>query len=162
MLNQVQQGQHVFIWLNKEWRAGKQSYGNYCGMFLLIFAMQGGFSLYAARGGATEVTSLDISSHALESAVRNFQHNSEVRFHCTEHFLWVKTLRACSSTSILLEHQFCCVYQNQHSHCGGGSWGHNHCVVTFQEMINTVIPHESSCVRTFPLPISLVIRYATR
>ena len=43
---------------------------------LNVFSFSGGFSLYAARGGAKSVTDLDISAHALESAVRNFQLNA--------------------------------------------------------------------------------------
>jgi 23S rRNA (cytosine1962-C5)-methyltransferase len=39
---------------------------------LNAFSFSGGFSLYAARGGAISVTDLDISSHALEAAKRNF------------------------------------------------------------------------------------------
>ena len=39
---------------------------------LNVFAYSGGFSLYAARGGATEVVSLDLSRPALEMAVNNF------------------------------------------------------------------------------------------
>src|SRR5882724_4880067 len=39
---------------------------------LNAFSFSGGFSLYAARGGATSVTDLDISAHALDSAERNF------------------------------------------------------------------------------------------
>jgi 23S rRNA (cytosine1962-C5)-methyltransferase len=42
---------------------------------LNVFAYTGGFSLYAARGGAREVTSLDLSHLALEAAQRNFAHN---------------------------------------------------------------------------------------
>ena len=42
---------------------------------LNAFSFSGGFSLYAARGGASEVTSLDISAHALQSAGRNFALN---------------------------------------------------------------------------------------
>lgn len=42
---------------------------------LNAFSFSGGFSLYAARGGAAEVTSLDISAHALASAERNFALN---------------------------------------------------------------------------------------
>ena len=44
---------------------------------LNAFSFSGGFSLYAARGGATSVTDLDISPHALESARRNFAFNQE-------------------------------------------------------------------------------------
>ena len=42
---------------------------------LNAFSFSGGFSLYAAHGGAKSVTDLDISSHALESAKRNFALN---------------------------------------------------------------------------------------
>jgi 23S rRNA (cytosine1962-C5)-methyltransferase len=38
---------------------------------LNAFSFSGGFSVYATRGGATSVTDLDISAHALESAKRN-------------------------------------------------------------------------------------------
>jgi 23S rRNA (cytosine1962-C5)-methyltransferase len=43
---------------------------------LNAFSFSGGFSLYAARGGARSVTDLDISAHALASAERNFQLNT--------------------------------------------------------------------------------------
>ncbi len=43
---------------------------------LNAFSFSGGFSVYAARGGATSVTDLDISAHALESAKRNFALNT--------------------------------------------------------------------------------------
>jgi 23S rRNA (cytosine1962-C5)-methyltransferase len=42
---------------------------------LNAFSYTGGFSLYAARGGAREVASLDISRHALAGVERNFQLN---------------------------------------------------------------------------------------
>jgi 23S rRNA (cytosine1962-C5)-methyltransferase len=42
---------------------------------LNVFAYSGGFSLYAARGGAPEVLSLDASGPALEAARRNFALN---------------------------------------------------------------------------------------
>ncbi len=45
------------------------------GGVLNAFSFSGGFSLYAARGGAKTVTDLDISAHALESARRNFALN---------------------------------------------------------------------------------------
>jgi 23S rRNA (cytosine1962-C5)-methyltransferase len=44
---------------------------------LNAFSFSGGFSLYAARGGAQSVTDLDISAHALESSRRNFALNAE-------------------------------------------------------------------------------------
>ena len=47
-----------------------------CGRKVLnTFSFSGGFSVYAARGGAKSVTDLDISAHALESAKRNFTLN---------------------------------------------------------------------------------------
>ena len=42
---------------------------------LNAFSFSGGFSLYAARGGAMSVTDLDISPHALTAAKRNFALN---------------------------------------------------------------------------------------
>jgi 23S rRNA (cytosine1962-C5)-methyltransferase len=42
---------------------------------LNVFAYTGGFSVYAARGGARSVTSVDISAPALAAAERNFEHN---------------------------------------------------------------------------------------
>jgi 23S rRNA (cytosine1962-C5)-methyltransferase len=42
---------------------------------LNAFSFSGGFSLYAARGGAKSVTDLDLSAHALAAAQRNFQLN---------------------------------------------------------------------------------------
>ena len=39
------------------------------------FSFSGGFSVYAAQGGAVAVTDLDISAHALASAERNFALN---------------------------------------------------------------------------------------
>jgi 23S rRNA (cytosine1962-C5)-methyltransferase len=44
---------------------------------LNVFSYNGGFSLYAARGGAKSVTSVDLNPLALESAVRNFSYNQE-------------------------------------------------------------------------------------
>lgn len=45
---------------------------------LNAFSFSGGFSLYAARGGARSVTDLDISAHALASADRNFMLNESI------------------------------------------------------------------------------------
>lgn len=53
-------------------RVGKLAAGK---RVLNVFAYNGGFSLYAARGGATEVLSLDASGPALASAERNFALN---------------------------------------------------------------------------------------
>jgi len=46
---------------------------------LNVFSYSGGFSLYAARGGARHVISLDQSRPALEAAQRNFDLNAERR-----------------------------------------------------------------------------------
>ena len=46
---------------------------------LNAFSFTGGFSVYAADGGATSVTDLDISSYALEGAKRNFALNERRR-----------------------------------------------------------------------------------
>jgi 23S rRNA (cytosine1962-C5)-methyltransferase len=45
---------------------------------LNAFSFSGGFSLYAARGGARSVTDLDLSRHALAAASRNFALNQSV------------------------------------------------------------------------------------
>jgi 23S rRNA (cytosine1962-C5)-methyltransferase len=45
------------------------------GDVLNAFSFSGGFSLYAARGGAKSVTDLDLSAHALEAGQRNFAIN---------------------------------------------------------------------------------------
>lgn len=45
---------------------------------LNVFAYNGGFSLYAARGGAQQVASLDISRLALAAAERNFALNQHL------------------------------------------------------------------------------------
>ena len=43
---------------------------------LNVFSYTGGFSVYAARGGAKEVVSVDVSPHAIEGTIRNMAHNS--------------------------------------------------------------------------------------
>jgi 23S rRNA (cytosine1962-C5)-methyltransferase len=45
---------------------------------LNVFACSGGFSVYAARGGARDVASVDISRPALAAAERNFEHNRSI------------------------------------------------------------------------------------
>jgi len=42
---------------------------------LNVFAYTGGFSVYAARGGARQVVSVDISAAAMQVAIRNMAHN---------------------------------------------------------------------------------------
>lgn len=46
---------------------------------LNVFSYTGGFSVYAARGGATHVTSIDVSAPAMEAAERNFTENMTFR-----------------------------------------------------------------------------------
>jgi 23S rRNA (cytosine1962-C5)-methyltransferase len=45
---------------------------------LNVFAYTGGFSVYAARGGAKQVVSVDISAPALQAAIHNFSHNQNI------------------------------------------------------------------------------------
>lgn len=45
---------------------------------LNVFAYTGGFSVYAARGGAREVVSVDLSGPAMETARRNMAHNLQI------------------------------------------------------------------------------------
>ena len=45
---------------------------------LNIFAYTGGFSVYAARGGARQVVSVDLSVPAMETAIRNMAHNRHI------------------------------------------------------------------------------------
>jgi 23S rRNA (cytosine1962-C5)-methyltransferase len=45
---------------------------------LNVFSFSGGFSLYAARGGAKSVTDIDISAHALAAGDRNFALNQDI------------------------------------------------------------------------------------
>jgi 23S rRNA (cytosine1962-C5)-methyltransferase len=56
---------------------------------LNVFSYTGGFSLYAARGGAAAVTSLDISKPAIAGSVRNFDLNQTDRViaNCQHHYI---------------------------------------------------------------------------
>lgn len=78
---------------------------------LNAFSFSGGFSLYAARGGARSVSDLDISRHALESSQRNFKLNeSNPRVAGCRHelvqadvFEWLKQERALKFDLIVLD-----------------------------------------------------------
>jgi 23S rRNA (cytosine1962-C5)-methyltransferase len=78
---------------------------------LNAFSFSGGFSLYAARGGAKSVTDLDISTHALESARRNFdlnQSNSAVASNQhetiqTDAFAWLAGNHDCKFDLVVLD-----------------------------------------------------------
>lgn len=43
-----------------------------------VFSCTGGFSVHAAAGGAREVHSVDLSSAAVDAALRNMQHNADL------------------------------------------------------------------------------------
>jgi len=45
---------------------------------LNVFAYTGGFSVYAARGGAKQVVSVDLSAPAMQAAMHNFLHNQHI------------------------------------------------------------------------------------
>eukprot|EP00899_Mesostigma_viride_P011892 jgi/Mesvir1/20703/Mv14901-RA.2 len=73
----VLQGQKTGFFLDqRENRAAVEGFAGGASV-LNVFSFTGGFSLYAARGGAKQVTSLDISGHALEGAARNFALNKK-------------------------------------------------------------------------------------
>ena len=71
----VLQGQKTGFFLDQ--RENRRRVANLAGGrdVLNAFSFSGGFSLYAARAGATSVTDLDISPHALEACKRNFALN---------------------------------------------------------------------------------------
>lgn len=60
-------------------RARVERLSGEAGSVLNVFAYTGGFSIYAARGGAEHVVSLDQSQPALEAARRNFELNRDSR-----------------------------------------------------------------------------------
>lgn len=78
---------------------------------LNAFSFSGGFSLYAARGGAKSVTDIDISAHALAAAERNFKLNSaethvascEHRTIQTDAFEWLARARAGQSDVVIVD-----------------------------------------------------------
>lgn len=75
---------------------------------LNAFSFSGGFSLYAARGGARSVTDVDISVHALESGRRNFALNpalAKVRHETVQAdvFEWLRQSRAGEYDLVILD-----------------------------------------------------------
>jgi 23S rRNA (cytosine1962-C5)-methyltransferase len=71
----VVRGQKTGFFLDqRENRRAVESLARDCDV-MNAFSFSGGFSLYAARGGARSVTDLDISPHALAGAQRNFDLN---------------------------------------------------------------------------------------
>lgn len=83
-------GQKTGFFLDqRENRARVEGYAS--GSVLNLFAYSGGFSLYAARGGAADVLSVDISQGALEGARRNFALNTEqLPPDSFEHRIWAE------------------------------------------------------------------------
>ena len=80
------------------------------GHVLNAFSFSGGFSLYAARGGALSVTDVDISPHALESSRRNFALNSDPQIAGCDHrlvqadvFDWLKAQTKPSFDLVILD-----------------------------------------------------------
>ncbi len=69
---------------------------------LNVFAYTGGFSVYAARGGASQIVSVDISAPALEAAVRNMGHNKLTVLHETIAEDAFEVLRAWSRKNVSL------------------------------------------------------------
>jgi 23S rRNA (cytosine1962-C5)-methyltransferase len=77
---------------------------------LNAFSFSGGFSVYAAAGGARSVTDLDISAHALESSRRNFALNDSKSLRECKHeiiqadaFEWLKTAKRSEYDLIVLD-----------------------------------------------------------
>jgi 23S rRNA (cytosine1962-C5)-methyltransferase len=76
---------------------------------LNAFSFSGGFSLYAARGGATSVTDVDISAHALESSKRNYSLNAKAVGGCdhklvqADVFEWLGQQRPNSYDLVILD-----------------------------------------------------------
>lgn len=78
---------------------------------LNLFSYSGGFSLYAARGGAASVHSLDISEHALAASRRNFalNHEQPAVAQCrhetiqADAFLWLREKRTGKFDLIILD-----------------------------------------------------------
>ncbi len=71
-------GQKTGFFLDQ--RDNRRRVQGYCAgkSVLDVFAYTGGFSVYAARGGALSVTSLEVSESALAAAERNFRHNASL------------------------------------------------------------------------------------
>lgn len=69
------QGQKTGFFLDQ--RENRRTIGQWSAerRVLNLFAYTGGFSVFAARGGAREVTSVDSAAPAMEAAARNFAHN---------------------------------------------------------------------------------------
>jgi 23S rRNA (cytosine1962-C5)-methyltransferase len=73
----LQHGQKTGFFLDQRDNRAKVERISHGKSVLNVFAYTGGFSVYAARGGAHEVISVDISQPALDAAKRNFAHNND-------------------------------------------------------------------------------------
>lgn len=73
----VVQGQKTGFFLDQRENRARVESLTYGKSVLNLFAYTGGFSLYAARGGAKEIVSVDLSEPALATAVHNFDHNNQ-------------------------------------------------------------------------------------
>jgi 23S rRNA (cytosine1962-C5)-methyltransferase len=73
--SEVRRGQKTGFFLDQRENRARVETLAHGAEVLNAFSFSGGFSLYAARGGATRVVDLDLSRHALASAQRNFSHN---------------------------------------------------------------------------------------
>ena len=75
----VRTGQKTGFFLDqRDNRARVGHYAASCQKVLNVFSYSGGFSLYAARAGAQEVTDLDFSGQALAASERNFKLNEQI------------------------------------------------------------------------------------
>lgn len=75
----VRTGQKTGFFLDqRDNRARVGRYAASCQKVLNVFSYSGGFSLYAARAGAQEVTDLDFSGQALKASERNFKRNEHI------------------------------------------------------------------------------------
>ena len=107
----VVRGQKTGFFLDqRENRRTVETHARGCDV-LNAFSFSGGFSLYAARGGAQSVTDLDISAHALESAKRNFGLNQSAPAVAacrhetiqTDAFVWLEQNTAAKFDLIVLD-----------------------------------------------------------
>lgn len=75
----VRTGQKTGFFLDqRDNRARVEKYASSCQKVLNVFSYSGGFSLYAARGGAQSVTDLDFSKQALAASEKNFLLNAHI------------------------------------------------------------------------------------
>jgi 23S rRNA (cytosine1962-C5)-methyltransferase len=86
----IQRGQKTGFFLDQRENRGRVERLAAGRSVLNAFSFSGGFSNYAARGGAQATLDLDISGHALASSKRNFELNKNVAAIAACHKEWVK------------------------------------------------------------------------